>query len=116
MEIHPAAELSDQKLRAEANPEEGLLLRERHRQPIDLAADEVFPVVGAHRAAEQHGAGMVRHRFGQRLAQARAANVERVAAVFQRLADAAGRRMLLVQDDQDGVGHRNPGTESTRTM
>ena len=41
---------------------------------------------------------------------------ERVAAVFQRLADAAGRRMLLVQDDQDGVGHRNPGTESTRTM
>ena len=116
MEIHIAAELPDQKLRAEADPEEGLLFRERHSEPIDLAADEVFPVVGAHRAAEQHGAGVVRHRLGQRLAQARAANVERVAAAFQRLADAAGRRMLLVQDDQDGVGHRNSGAESVMTM
>ena len=39
---------------------------------------------------------------GQRIAEARAADVERIAAVAQRVTDAAGRRLLLMQDEQNG--------------
>jgi hypothetical protein len=52
MEIHRAAELSDQKLRAQTDAQKRLLFRKRHGEPVDLAADEILAVVGAHRPAE----------------------------------------------------------------
>ena len=79
---------------------------QRHADEVDLGLDEVVGIVGALRAAEDHRAGMLRHRGGQRIAEARAADVEGVAAVPERGADATGRRLLLVQDDQNLFGHR----------
>jgi hypothetical protein len=60
-------------------------------------------VVGALRTAEDHGTGVVIHRFRQRITEARASDVERIAKLRQRLADAAGRRMFLMQDEKYGL-------------
>src|SRR5262249_52050134 len=73
--------------------------------PIDLAANEVLAAVRAHRPAEDDRAGVPGHRPGQRIAKARLADVECIAALPQGVADAAGRRILLVQDDQNGQAH-----------
>ena len=77
-----------QHLRAEAEAEKGPLLAKRHADPVDLLLHEVVRVVGAHRAAEDDGARMAGEGFGQRIAVARAADVEAMAA-FE---DAGGRR------------------------
>ena len=71
-------------------PRNGLLLPQRHADEVDLGLDEVVGVVGALRAAEDHGAGMLGHRGGQRVAEARAADVEGVAAIPEGVADAPG--------------------------
>ena len=65
----------------------------------------VVGVVGAHRAAEDDGAGMAGERLRQRIAEARPADIERIAPRLQAKADPPRRRMFLVQDDQD----RPPG-------
>jgi hypothetical protein len=44
---------------------------------------------------------MLIHRLRQRIAETRAADVESVAERAQRIADAAGRGRLLMQDDKD---------------
>ena len=62
-------------------------------------------VVGAHRAAENHRAGMVAQARRQRIAEPRPAHVERVAELRQGTADTARRGMLLVQDDQYRLWH-----------
>ena len=105
MAKHFAAELAREHLGAETDAEKRLALLERHADPIDLAPDEIVLVVGAHRTAEDDGAGMFRHGRRQRIAEARPAHVERVAELAQRIADAAGRGVLLVQDDQDRLLH-----------
>ena len=105
MRVDTAAEMQRHHLRAEADAEERLLVAQRHADPVDLAVDEVVGVVGALRPAEDRGAGMIVHGLGQRIAKARAADVERKAELGQRLADAAGRGMLLVQDDEDRLQH-----------
>ena len=94
------AEMPRQHLRAEADAEIGLVLPQRHADEVDLGLDEIVRIVGALRAAEDHGAGMLGHRLRQRIAEARAADIEFVAALAQRVADAAGRRLFLVQDDE----------------
>ncbi len=81
MLVDAAAEMMRQHLGAEADAEKRLLLPERHGEPIDLAADEIVGVVGAHRTAEDDGAGVPLHGLGQRIAEARAADVERIAAL-----------------------------------
>jgi hypothetical protein len=48
---------------------------------------------------------VVLQRIGQRIVEARPADVEGEAAVSQRVADATGRRMLLMQHDQDRQAH-----------
>ncbi len=101
MRRDPGAELLGQHLRAEADAEERPLLAQRNLDPVDLAADIVVGIVGAHRAAEEHGTGMRIQRLRKRIAEARAADVERVAERTQHVADAAGRGSFLVQDDQD---------------
>ena len=85
--VDAAAEVQRQHLGAEADAKEGFLFRQRHRQPVDLLADEVIGVVGAHGAAEDHRAGVLGHGGGQRVAEARPTDVERVAALLQRVAD-----------------------------
>ena len=105
MLVDPGAELPRQHLRAEADAEKRLLLLERHAEPVDLAADELVLVVGALRPAEDDGAGVVLQRFGQRIVEARTADVERKPRLAKRIADPAGRRMLLMQDDQDRRAH-----------
>ena len=105
MRIDAAAEMARHHLRAEADAEIRLLVAQRHADPVDLAADEILVVVGALRAAENRGAGMLVHRLRQRIAETRAPDVERIAELAQHLADAAGRGMLLVQDEKDRLQH-----------
>ena len=101
MGVDPRPEMPRHHLGAEAEAEIGRSSLSGTLDPVDLALDEVVLVVGAHRAAEDHGAGMLRHRVGQRIAEARPADVERMAALPQQAPDAARRRVLLVQDDED---------------
>ncbi|MFY9989889.1 MAG: hypothetical protein WAL40_02460, partial [Rhodoplanes sp.] len=49
--------------------------------------------------------GMLGKRFGQPLAEAGAAHVHRDAARLEMLADPTGRRVLLMQNDEDGLAH-----------
>jgi hypothetical protein len=49
---------------------------------------------------------MLRHRRRQIVTQGRAADIERHAALAQKLADTAGRGIFLVQNDEDGQRHR----------
>jgi len=71
-----AAEMLDQHLRAEADAEERRALLQRHPNPVCLSFDEIVGIVGAHRSAEDDRAGVLVHRLGQALAEARLANVE----------------------------------------
>src|SRR5262245_52468614 len=105
MPVDPAAEVMRQHLRAQADAEKRLLLPEWHREPVDLAANEIVGIVRAHRAAEIDGAGVVRHGLRQRIAEARAAQVEGMAALAQGMTDAPRARRLLVQDDQNWLRH-----------
>src|SRR5215813_3859107 len=105
MPVDAAAEMMRQHLGAEAYAEKLLLLLQRHGKPIDLATDEIGGVVRAHGAAERDGAGMAGHGLGQRIAEARATHVERIAALAQGVADASGGRRLLVQHDQNRLEH-----------
>src|SRR3954470_6601297 len=78
MARHPGAELPRQHLRAEANAQQWPLLPKRHGDPVDLAANEVIGIVGAHRAAENDGAGVPLQRFRQAIAKARTLYVQRI--------------------------------------
>src|SRR5581483_8713543 len=69
--------------------------------------DELVRVVGALRAAEYDGCGVIVQCFRQRVAEPRAPDVERMAAAREHLADTAWRGVLLMQDDQDGTFHRS---------
>src|SRR3546814_13075616 len=77
------------------------------RDEVDFLADEgQVVVVGAHRAAEDHAAGMVFEGVGQFLAKAGTADVEMVAARPQLFADTAGVGTFLMDDYEDGgLGH-----------
>ena len=105
MPVDPAAEMMRQHLRAETDAEKRLLLLERHVQPIDLATDEISGVIRAHRAAENDGPSMGGHGLGERIAQARAAHVEGIAALAQGVPDAPRGGGFLVQHDQDRTEH-----------
>src|SRR6266540_4211852 len=105
MAVDGAAEMPRQELGAEADTEKRPLLPERHLQPVDLATNKILLVIGAHRSAEDDGAAVMLERLGQRIAETRAADVERIAAGFEQMRDTAGRGMLLVQDEQDRCGH-----------
>ena len=70
-----------QKLIADADSEERLLLPQWYRDPVDLAAHEVLGAVCAHRTAEEDRPGVTGHGVGQRITEARLADVERIAAL-----------------------------------
>ena len=89
-------------LRAKADAQERGFLPQGKLHQADLGPHEVVLVVGAHRAAQDHRAGVAGQRLGQWVAVAGAANIEPVAAREQQLADVARRRVLLMQDDQHG--------------
>src|SRR6516225_10660441 len=99
MRRNTGAKLLCQHLRAETDTEEWTLLGERHGDPVDLAANELIAVVGAHRAAENHGAGVVLQGFGKHIAKARPPYIEPVSELSQRVADPARSRGFLMQDD-----------------
>ena len=95
------AQMFGKHLRAEADAEKRPLLAQGNFDPVDLAADIIVGIVGAHRAAEDHRAGMLVQRFRQGIAKPRTADVEGVAERPQRIADPARSRGLLMQNDQD---------------
>ena len=105
MAEHLAAELPRQHLGAEADTEIRLVLPQRHRNPVGFAADEIGVVVGAHRPAKNNGGLVLGERRRQRIAEARAADVEAVAQLPQRIADAARRGILRVQNCEDRLLH-----------
>src|SRR4051794_5264853 len=106
MRIDPTAKMARQHLGAQADAKEGLTLRQRHRDPVGLAAHEFVFIVGAHWTAEDDRAHMLRESIGQRVAKAWSADVERIATFLQRTTDAARRGIVAVQDDQDRLAGR----------
>ena len=92
------AEMSRQHLRAKTNTKIWLLVAKRDLNPVDLAPNKLFIVVGALRAAEDGRAGVIVHRFRQGIPETRTTDVKRIAQFRQSLPDAARRRMLLVKD------------------
>src|SRR5262245_58802311 len=105
MAVDPAPEMMRQHLCAETDAEKRLLLLERHAQPIDLTTDEIGGVIRAHRATENDGTSMGGHGLGERIGEARAAHVERVAALAQGVPDAPRGGGFLVQHNQDRAEH-----------
>ncbi len=97
------AEMARQQLRAEADAQKGLVFAKRRADPVDFALEPVVLVVDAHRAAENHRAGMIAHGLGQGVAETGAADVERRAEFAQQAADSTRRTVLAVQDDQHGL-------------
>ena len=106
---HAVAEVARQHLAAETHAEKRLLLFQWNADPVGLARHPLVGIIGAHRTAENDGAGVVRHRFRQRIVEARAADVQLAALLDQQAADPARRRMLLVQDDQNAARVRFGG-------
>jgi hypothetical protein len=90
MRVDASAEVTGHHLRTEADSEIGLLVTQRHSDPVDLPMHELLVVVRALRAAKDHRAGVIVHLFRQRIAKARASDIERIAELRQGLADAAG--------------------------
>src|SRR5262249_49404648 len=101
MRIDPTAKMARQHLGAEADAEKRLCLLQRHRDPVGLATHELVCIVGAGWATEDDGAGVLRKRFRQRIAKAWMADVKRMAALLQRMANATGRGIVAVQDGQN---------------
>jgi hypothetical protein len=64
MGVDPAAQRAGQHLRAQADAEIGRLFLQADIDPVDLGCDEIVRIVGRHRPAEDHRAGMVAHRLG----------------------------------------------------
>jgi hypothetical protein len=79
MPVYRRSQVTRQHLGAQTNAQERLLFPQRHFDPLDLAADELVWIIGAHRAAEDHRAGMVVHMGRQRIAVARPPDVQRIA-------------------------------------
>jgi hypothetical protein len=75
---------------------------------------ELFIVVGTLRTAKNRGTCMIIHRVRERIAKSRTPDIERIAKLCQRLTDAAGRRMLLVQNEKDGFQHISNGDSSRK--
>jgi hypothetical protein len=87
----PRAELHGEHLRAQANSQKRPLLPQRNRDPVDFPADEFIGVIGAHRPAENHRAGMVIQGFRQGIAKPRTPDIEPVTECPQRIAYPARR-------------------------
>ena len=102
MRRHARAELHRQHLRAEANAEKRPPLAQRNGDPVDLAANVIVRIVRAHRTAEDDRAGMRFQGVRQRVTEPWPADVEAMPKRAQHIADAAGARGFLMQDDQDG--------------
>jgi hypothetical protein len=96
-----AAEMAHHHLRTEADAQERHAFGKWNPDPVDLVADPLLLVVAAHGPAEDDGAGVIAHGLGERVAEARPPHVEGVPAFPQEPADAAGRRMFLMQNDKD---------------
>ena len=103
--VDPGAEMLRQHLRAEADAEIRLLLLQRNADPVDLALDDLVVVVGALRPAEDHRAAVAVQRLRQFVAEPRPPHVERDVAVAELDRDAARRRQLAMQHDQDRRAH-----------
>jgi hypothetical protein len=95
------AKVAGEHLRAEANAEKWFLFREGNADPLDFAANPSIAVIGAHRAAENDHPIMVRERFGKRIAEGGAANVELESSRAKKAPDPAWRRTFLMQDDKN---------------
>ncbi len=96
------AQLLGKHLRAQADAEKRPLLTQGNFDPVDLAADIVVGIVGAHRAAEDDSPGMLLERLRQGIAEPRTADVEGMTERPQRVADPSRRRRFLVENDQNG--------------
>src|SRR5205085_6190923 len=91
-----------QELRTEAEAEIGHTRFDHLGDPVELAFDagQGAAIVGRHRPAEDHHAGIVRHVVRQIAAEAGAKAMEFVTALLEKGADATGSGMLLMNHDR----------------
>jgi hypothetical protein len=108
------AQLFGKHLRTKADAEKRALLAQGNFDPVNFPADIVVGIIGAHRAAEDHRAGVPVHCFRQRVAEPRTPDVEGMAERPQRVADSTRRRSFLVKNDQDGRQRRRSVASNVR--
>src|SRR5579864_467057 len=101
--INAGAKLACHHLRSQADSQVRFFVAQRHADPVDLPLYKFLAVVGALRPAENRRTSMLLHRLRQRIAKSGPADIERIAELCQRLADAAGRGVLLMQDEKNGL-------------
>lgn len=97
-------------LGTETDPEQRSLGREAGAlDPVELRPDpRQMIVVGALRPAEHHSRSVGCQILRQRVTQVRTAPVERAPARLEQLADPPGGRVLLMNHDQNLLGHPLP--------
>src|SRR5262245_37277767 len=103
MWVDARTEVAGHHLRTKADSEIGLLVAQRHTDPVNFAMHKLLGVIGTLRPTEDHCTCVVIHRLRQRIAKARAPDVERIAKLRQSLTDSAGRRVFLMQNEKDGL-------------
>src|SRR5260370_27674571 len=110
MKRNGRAKVACKHLRAKANPKKGLALTERHLDPFDLRANVAVRIVDAHRPAENDHSRMRRQCVWKRIAAPWAANIQWYAAGLEKVPDAAGSRLLLMQHNQNRPCHGRLGS------
>jgi hypothetical protein len=101
------AEHASNLLGAETDTDEWTIARKSDAlKPVEFCPNAVeVIIIGAHRAPKDHRGGIVVEILRQGIAKIGTTAVKRVAAVDQAFPDLARRGMLLMDDDENLLGH-----------
>src|SRR3989338_7349734 len=103
--IDTGAHVPRHELPPEADTQIGLLLLERHADPLGFRLDEGQVVIGAHGPTEDDGRVVVFHAGWKGIAERGAANIELASAPDQRRTDPAGTGPLLMEHNENAACH-----------
>ncbi len=101
MRADRVTEMARQHLRAKADAQKWLAFLERNPNPLDLTAQPSLFVIDAHRTAKNNDTGVIFQCRWQRVAEPGTPDVEFKALRPQNPSEAPGRRMFLMQNDEN---------------
>ena len=96
MRLNISSQVAHQFLCTETDSQKRSVFLKRHGEPVGFPFDKFITVIGAHRAAEHDGTGMVIEAFRQGIAQGWAADIEFETTFTQSHSDASGCRCFLM--------------------
>ena len=106
MRADAMTEVAREHLGPETNSQKWRAFLKRNPDPVDLAAYPGVSVIDAHGTAEHDHPGVTVQGVRKRIAVTRAAAVKLTSLLAQEPPEPPGRRMFLVQDDQDPAPQR----------